>query len=45
MCYLYRKLRVILEREKGNQNEPKYVIFFIYSIDIDIVCNLHAKLL
>jgi len=28
-------LNVILERKKVNTKEPKYDIFFIYSIDID----------
>ena len=31
MCYLYKKLRAFLEREKVNPKDLKGVIFFIYS--------------
>jgi len=32
-CYLYRKLRVFLEREKTCPKKLKWVILFIYCID------------
>ena len=36
MCYLYLKLRVFLERKVQPKSVLKGVVFFIYSIDIDI---------
>jgi len=36
MCYLYSKLRAFFKREKTSPKELEGVIFFIYSIYIDI---------